>query len=254
MRTDAATSPLLSPELALVDPTLAGAARASMPPGGDGEAWRMLFPTRPLAATAVLVVAGESPQRRSAPGLRMLVGAGVLCAAATAVAYGTGDSDRPYLVDPTPPRDRETIRPAPPGGVAATSIAIRTTPTPTTTTSKRDARPRLPVRVSPRAQVRRLRPVRSVVRLGWSARPEATYYRVRIRRATARATAPVLEIWTVGTSIAVQLGRGKNGPDARLLAPGRYRWTVHTVSARRFGEGAPSTRAVAGGEFSIGRP
>jgi hypothetical protein len=97
-----------------------------------------------------------------------------------------------------------------------------------------------------------VRPIRSVVRLGWTARPEATYYVVRIRRARGPATAPVLELWTARPNVAVGVGRGTSGQDG--IAPGTYRWTVHPVTTRRVGEMAPAERPIAQGAFTIAAP
>ena len=247
MRTDAATRSLLSPELALIDPELAAAARAGLPGGGEGEIWRLRFPTGPVQTARLRVPRGG---RQTGP-LRLLAGASVVCAVASAVAYYGPGNDEPYLVDDTMPPSGSPApaRISPQGGVAAASVAVRTTPAPS-------ARPRagrmLPVRVRPTQPARARRPLRSVVRLGWSVRAGATYYRVRIRRARSPRSAPMLEIWTVSPSVAIRLGAGARGDDFRTLAPGGYRWSVHASRRRQPGT-APVGRPIAGGEFTLSR-
>ena len=133
------------------------------------------------------------------------------------------------------------------GGVAATSIVIRTTPAPA------KGRGRLHVRVTPKPAARKRRgAIRSVVRLGWSARPGATYYRVRIRRAGGRPGAPALEVWTVRPNVSIRLASPDEAPSLRAVPPGTYRWSVHPVSALRFGDGSPSRRPLVEGEFTLG--
>ena len=246
MRIDATTTPLLSPELVLVDPELAGTVRALLPPGGEGERWRTRFPTPPPSATTARVVRAPAA-RRVGRSLMLVTVAGIVCAAAAAVAYETGDSQRPYLVDVDDP-EGGAAAPAPvaEGGVAGTSIAIRTSPAPAAASRN------LPVRVRDGVRSRRLRPVRSVVQLGWTARPEATYYRVRIRRARRPASAPVLELRTARPSMAVRIGRGESRVEARV-PPGTYRWGVYPVVPSRSGDDS-TARPIATGTFTIAAP
>jgi hypothetical protein len=251
----------VSPELVLVDRTLASVAREELPAQGDVfDALERLRAQEPLRRMRSALVSNDSEVRAAdagdARGLRARLADGLLLSAAAAAAVlgvivVTHDDDE----DGTTGR-REVMQTV---AAAVGTSHVHQHPMPHAhskhgASSPAPARATAPARKdhSPHREGHRTHtpapsavPGRALSTLSWKARPAASYYRVRVVRASGKH-ALVFEIWTDQTSVRIPSTRITGGK-RRPLEHGVYRWTVQPVFSSH---GMPPKRQpIASGVF-----
>ena len=230
-----APAPVVSPELALVDPELAASERQSLPvpvallalaapearasarnDGAAPESPPMASPAREERREARV----QRRRRRMLPLLAGVAAALVATLLLLDIRVGVGPS-RPS-VEPTTPDPAKSATPSNP----------RSLPKKLPSRSKPQSSPKLQVRPSPKLQVRRF---------AWAPVKGATGYRVEIHdgsrlilaRKTNRPEVVVPRTW-------------RNAGTRQALRPGKYLWYVWPIES-----GRRSTRAVVQATLSI---
>jgi hypothetical protein len=252
----------LSPELALVDPALAEAARAALP----AEPWKAFLPAPPPAPMAVAAPAAPAaapvaeaplrwpdeaaaepvarPRQRSR---RLLVTVAFATAAVAGVVVG-GDfigpraADRPSFapdgdaagttgtMTAERPQTPSVSPPVTPAAPPATTGEQQTTSTPSTTAKPK---PPAPTR-KPKAKPKKTKPAFVPARVfAWGPVKGATTYRVRFYRGTRL----VLQRTTKTARIEL--------PRSFEFAKGSYRWVVEPKVGAKYGN------AVVDSKFTI---
>jgi hypothetical protein len=225
----AATSPqLISPELALVDPELARAARALLPERAPTPEMRRVTPTRPLPAVVQPVARkvleapppGRGPRRASLLGLAALVLAGGALAGVLLSDWATPQVERGATPTATPRHPiTSTAVTVPPA--TTSSVPSETTPASTT-----------PARTAPRAT--RPVPAPGGRTFAWAPARDAAAYEFQLFRGAVRVFRA-----RVAEPRLVLPERWRRNGRADSLQPGSYRWYVWVIS-RRTGRQAPA--------------
>ena len=217
----------ISPELVLVDPSLAGWARDQLPPTPDTVSQLSV-----ARATRRSEPAREAPRRR---GYRLVPKAGVLMLLA-ATGFLVGSRAIPERASPTLLMVAEN---PPTTATASASRSVSETPTlpehqPTTATARASGRVKRPStnvgrprRPSKGTQV----PSR---RFAWAPSPGASGYHVELFRGSAL----IFRAETKRPEVVIRRRWRLNGRDRRL-EPGAYRWYVWPI-----GDGRRKAKAI----------